>query len=149
MLIRKGYVVCHDIFGDAVGACDELTTYGGTNIWDGVYEVADRFTPVYYGDLYPNCAELSEYVDEAIENGGIDRIMNIEEMLVQGAYQFYVNVLENTLNEIRFNIAYDYIAEKYKEYINKLGFSEVESITDGEDDIEYIKEQIDELIANR
>lgn len=149
MLIRKGYVVCHDIFGDAVGACDELTTYGGTDIWDGVYEVADRFTPVYYSDLYPNCAELSEYVDEAIENGGIDRIMSIEDMLTQGAYQFYVNVLENTLNEIRFNIAYDYIAEKYKEYINKLGFSEVESITDGEDDIEYIKEQIDELIANR
>ena len=151
MLERKEYGTykfdMEDIFDDAIDACDEVVNYLDSYLTDAIMEVADSYVPTYDNDLFNNCKELAPYVEEAMYNGnGADGLV---ELLRAGAYEYYTQLLYNNIENIIFNIAYDYIIDEYEEYDDKLSDYELEealSAIDSDNRISDIIEAVDELI---
>ena len=155
MLERKEYgILVEDIFNNIDDACEEVvSTYDNSSyIGDLISEVADSYVPTYNQELCEKCWELNDYVEEAMAQGLLEGAKNIIDMLKRGAYEYYTQMLYDNEDEIKFNIAYDYISKEFPHMIDELEDEELEELVqeyDNNSTINDIQNAVYELIEEK
>ena len=80
----------------------------GTYICDAIAEIADNMTDIYNSDLWRNAPNVSDYIEQAIEEGLCD-LQNADLMRVfqAGEYEYYTAALYDNLDELCCNYILD------------------------------------------
>lgn len=115
---------------------------GGTYICDAIMEIADGGIPIYNGDVWAGASDISEYIEQAIEEGIAPtqgRDVDLIRIFQSGYYQFYSQSLYDNLETLCFN----YVADKVNEFIGNLEEEEVANL-----DVSEIEDAIGEAVGD-
>jgi len=117
MLEKKDYTSLHCIKDDT-DSCQEVETNynGSTYLCDAISETADRNVNIYNNELWKTAPSISDYIEEAIEQGLVDTSkVDLMRIFMAGEYQYYTQLLYDNLETIVYNYAVNYINNKYPE----------------------------------
>lgn len=98
-----------DAMDDDDSAFSDFNNYsGGTYIGDAIAEIADGMVDIYNSDLWRNAPNVSDYIEQAIEEGLCD-LHNADLMRVfqAGEYEYYTAALYDNLDELCCNYILD------------------------------------------
>jgi len=148
MLEKKEYSSLHCIDGDT-DACEDLLNYsGGTYICDAITETADSNVHIYNNDLWETAPSISDYIEEAIEEGLVDTSkVDLMKIFMAGEYQYYTQLLYDNLETIVYNYAVDCLNKKYPDI--EIDEDELKAKLEGidnNDTFDKIEEAVEELI---
>ncbi|AII27929.1 ocr-like anti-restriction [Bacillus phage Bobb] len=116
MLEKTGYELI-GILEDEQDALESLERDydGNTYICDATMEIADRFIPIYDGELWKNAEDIEDYIKESVCQGGLDTDnFSLARLFQGGYYQYYTESLYNNLDDILYNHAVNLVNEKLK-----------------------------------
>lgn len=131
-----GYDLIDNVeLGDEEDVCNNLKDCTGY-VCDGLSELADSSTPIYYSDVWKNAQDVQEYVEEAVNEGLVDtNNFDIDKTLQVGYYFYYEKLLNANLENIAHNVLVD--------YVNELKLESCEELGDIEEQIEILASDFD------
>lgn len=102
-----------DAMGDDDNAFSNFNDYsGGTYICDAIAEIADGMVDIYNGDLWENAPKVSDYIEQAMEEGLVDtssRNFSLTNAFQAGEYEYYTAALYKNLDELACNYMLNYL----------------------------------------
>lgn len=144
---------------------DFMSNYDSGYVCDIISEIADNYIPIYNNEVWEYASSISEYIEEAIEEGLAPtdgRDIDLIKIFQSGYYVYYQRALYQNLDEMVYNM----MASKVNEFLNGDGAeflgnidlddiaSEIESLSDSYDnnnkmsDIEYESDRIIQAIKD-
>ena len=106
-----------DILDEVINSWDTWSN-NNTNIWDIIFEVCENFTPIYNYILWKDAPKISIWIEEAIEEYGIDvSDFNLISILQNGFYYYFRMACINSMEQILWNFTVKYIKENNLENI--------------------------------
>ncbi len=149
MLEQKEYKSLNCI-PDDTNICEEVETNYSGYICDAIAEAADSAIHIYYSDLWETAPKIQEYIEEAIAEGLVDtNKFDLIKAFQAGEYQYYTQVLYDNFETIVFNIAVNYINEKYPDVdIDEDELQDILTNIDKNSQVEDIAIAIDDFLAD-
>jgi len=130
-----------DILGDETDLMDELKNSDYSYVCDGVCELSDNFCPIHNSDIWENVKDISEWVEEAIEQGIADISKGLEHVFQCGYYLYYQSELYNNLEAIAYNVLADYVNNTLEEQLQSIQEDEEIAL-----DFDSINENIEDYL---
>lgn len=156
---RRSFELLGDLY-DEEDVLEEFLEYDSGYICDVISEIADKSVPIYSADIWKNVSDISEYIEEAIEEGiaPVDKNVDLLRIFQSGYYVYYNKSLYNNV----YQLIYNYIADKVDEYLmsgnvdtDSIDIDQIEEAIgdfaeefDNNNRMEYLWDSINEIIDN-
>ena len=131
-MVKRIEYVGINALGDDKAVCDRMVEAISSKSFihfnEATLDLADDAVPVYYADLYANCADLAYYADMAQEEGLVPEDASIASRLSTGAYIYYRELINYNMYEILYNACIDYLLENYPRLFGMIEQSDIEKV---------------------
>lgn len=126
------------ILDDEQDMLESFSDYSSGYVCDVVSEIADNHIPIYNNDVWAGASEISEYIEDAIEEGIApteSEKVNLVAIFQSGYYLYYQRSLYDNVDIIVFNRVADSINEyltAHKDIEEKIDLVELEECIESE-----------------
>ena len=137
----KSYNLLGDL-DDEQDALESFTTdyEGNVYVCDAITEIADRYIPIHYSDIWENARDIQEHIEEAVAQGILEGVNDLIKIFQAGYYQFYSQSLYNNLDALVYNMITENVNQFLKEHTEIVSLLDIEEV---EHEIETVSEDYD------